>query len=165
MKKITKIKVQVTKEHLKRALMCGLTRLNPLSVSHGKLYNTDCAIAVAVSEVFPDVSVYHQKITVNENDKCYVFEHDGLTSIDQFDMGYTALHVRILNTNGRINKFLTYIKGKRKIISRRKAIEPFEVTIEVTQDYIDAISQKALDDLLETQPHITYVRDTPTTVS
>jgi hypothetical protein len=46
-----KIKIHVTKEVLERSKMCGLTK-------EIRMFSTNCAVAIAVRDIFPNAQVY-----------------------------------------------------------------------------------------------------------
>ena len=85
MKDTINIKVKVTKEILRKSMMCGINNTN---------FHQNCAIALAIREVFPDALVcqdaffaFGAPISEYLHDlKYYIYcQHNGSDFISQFD--------------------------------------------------------------------------------
>ena len=123
-----KLKVKVTKEILKESMMCG----------HGSTKDTvasNCAVALAVREIFPEAKVgciifrpYHK------NKWEVVSEHDGFDFIRQFD---------ILKCTPE----------------KRLELPETVVTLDITDEIIDHLSTMIpnYEEVVNAQPHLELV--------
>lgn len=118
-----KLEIKITKEILKRAKMCG--KESPFKIP------TNCAIALAIREIFPNASVNRRKLFYNKQDE------ETYKDCKNEDF----LHSKL---NDEIWSFV--IQFDNKSPEERVLMKPFSFEIEVPEEVINQIGiQEAID--------------------
>lgn len=114
------IKVKVTKDILRESMMCG---------TNAKLKTKNCAVALAIKEIFPFASVgvfeYYPVST-----KTTYARHDGGTFIKMFDLSTPAERLLLPET---------------------------EITLDITDEILEAIDLPEIAAKVETIDHLELV--------
>lgn len=80
-----KLKIKVTKDVLRRSMWCGTK-----NDDSGFQITTNCALAIAVRDIFPDASAGYQCInpfhSCNRLDPKWIIQHDAESFIRSFDI-------------------------------------------------------------------------------
>lgn len=76
-----KLKIKVTKDILKKSMMCGTQKYN-----YGNPVTENCAIALAVREIFPEAQVLYTCMIIDDNEEYKAFlPKEAQNFISEFD--------------------------------------------------------------------------------
>lgn len=113
-----KLKIQVTKQHIKDAMFCGLK---------SSAVNTNCAIALAVRDIWPNAAVGMEAISTGGNGGDYLgFKPD-------------------INLPSKATEFIREFDTLRDKCESRLNISPITFTIDIPDSVIDRIDISAVE--------------------
>lgn len=116
-----KLRISVTKEILEKSRWCG---------ANLEVLKTNCAVAVAVRDIFPDAKVFQTAIFPNRKDKAISLPSIVWTWIDRFDKSSPA---------------------------ERILMEPISFEIEIPDNIIEQINIDELKPLLQNHPTLQLI--------
>ena len=124
---MTKLKIKVTKEILERSKMCG-------EKDYGISYSRGCAIALAVSDIFPRCSVGSERISV-----------------------FSSLEITCIDLPKEAALFICMFDGTSR--DKRPLMDEFEFEISIPDTIIEKINIEEIKPLLQNHPTLQLIEN------